>query len=336
MTKRYDMDINREKLLSVYNDLLSNKDKLEDLAWNDTGIKDELEVLTWDDTENIAVDKGISAEKWRIDRVDIQMGREIMRGECANEVPDTYEEQMARIEDFIDRKLSGLLQGQSNYFAERGMLMNIIQNLRPLSEAEIFDYRLRSLVQLRKEAVRLIANLVRTQALTTIQEVCKSISADGEKESVVMDNIGALTVAGYIEIPELQKFPEVLGASSELVSQAKKENAHDLLKLISYGLLVIAAMCVLLLLLGGMSTLGAATLAGIVFDGTLAGIGATIAAEIASFTGFAVFMLKSALVSSVLSGLVSLIADLLSPNSIESHVKSENFHVNAPEPTVPV
>ncbi len=289
-------------------------EKYEALA---SGTSSAWEVYSGERADAMAEENSIPEEKWLDDCAAMQAGQEIVAEELAKGVPKTAQEREARLRGVISRQISGLLRGQSDDVARRGALLHALQTA---SDFQLDDDRVAELSRLdldtlQDKVVDAAMNLTMNIALPVMQQKCQEAAQtvqDPEQQTQTLDNPGALAVAGYMEEPGLRQMPAAVGACAETVSCCYAAGSwEDSLDRFAYGCLITASLlaCFSLIVISSVAAASVLTeLTGlVVIEGSLAGIGATVAADIALVSDWILIPLVLALGVAAIGGLEWLV-----------------------------
>lgn len=288
-------------------------EKYEALA---SGTSSAWEVYSGERADAIAEENSIPEEKWLDDCAAMQAGQEIVAEELAKGVPQTAQEREARLRGVISRQISGLLRGQSDDVARRGALLHALQTA---SDFQLDDDRVAELSRLdldtlQDKVVDAAMNLTMNIALPVMQQKCQEAAQtvqEPEQRKEVLDNPGALAVAGYMEEPELRQMPAAVGACAETVSCCYAAGSQEgNLDEIAHGFLFTAAILVcfsLMVLTNTVAASAAATVVESMMFEAGAGICATIAEGIALASDWILIPLVLALGAAAIAGLEWLV-----------------------------
>lgn len=284
-----------DNILEIYNKLTAN----DPTSW---------EVFSGETSRVVAEEKGIPHEKWSDDCVEMQIGQQVLAEELEEGIPQTAEERESRIKAQIAKHISSSLRHQENDVARRGLLLQTLQVAgRP--DEELAELRHCKLEDLQNKLVELTYHHTINTVLPEIKRQCDLLMMDPDQEKIALENAGALAVAGYVEVPEVQHVPEVVGSTAELVScYCADTSSDDILNGIAYGLLVIAGVIACLALTSFAASVFSAVATEVLVEGTLAGVGAAVSADIASISGFIMGMLKVSLGTACVAGIPALIS----------------------------
>lgn len=299
-----------------YEDMIRTYNKLEPDTFN------PWEVYAGERSQAMALEQGIPQSKWMEDRMAMQLGQEAMEQELAKELPRTPEDWDARLQDMISRQVSSLLRRESNDMARKGLLFQILRNNRMLEAAEagvtvdeneIEALRRLSLPKMQDEVVKLGVKWTKQRVLLILHQQCGLLNQPPEQLQELLKNPGALAVAGYMAIPEIQNAPATVGATAEAASHFQNNTgmtSEDVFYYIAITLLALAVGITIIALLSLSTAWFTAGATHLLVEGTLTGITAAISQEMAFIGGYVMSMLKVAVGSAVVSGLSLLIGKL--------------------------
>lgn len=291
------MNIHFDDILKIYKSLLAD----DASAWD---------IYAGENFQEMAEKKGIPENKWANDRVEMQLGQEVIAEELSKEIPSSAQEQKARLRAFIEGQVSSRLKVEGDAAAQKGLLLRGLQAGQNMDSVELAKLGRKSMEELKEAFVSLAMDYTYEMVLPVIQHQCSLLLLEPERQGVALNNAGALAAASYLQVPELRQQPFTLGAVSEVISQWAKENKAEILQEIAFGLLLVAGiMAGIALMVAEASVVGAAA-AYVVTEGTLAGLGGAVTSEIALAAGFIGKLLVCALGSAVLGGATKLLAGL--------------------------
>ena len=304
------MKTNFENILKLYKLLMS-------------GSSNSFEVYAGEQAQSLAAEKGIPEEKWLADRTEMQFGQEIIANEFSRGIPNTDTELEQRVREMLSRMLDAQLRSQPNDIARKGLVVQTLLSAGEIDEDNLSAVSQRDLPYLKNRLVNTIYNYATDVVLPAMQHQCDLLKLDIKSEEPIgPSNAGAYAVASYLETPELQSVPEVVGAVGEIVcTPTHSISAEDFFAWLSVALISLAAILAFLGLLtlsaGIISTAGSF----ILVEGTTAGVGAAIVADITAISGFVINMLLAAIGPAVLGGLSYLTTFLIRKhNGTEEHI----------------
>ena len=301
------MNAEFENILKLYDFLTTNS-------------VNSFEVYASEQTQALANEKGVDAEKWSVDRTALQFGQAIIAEELSRGLPTTAEEQEQRIRTLLSRLLNAHLRNQPNDIARKGVILQTLRAADAVCETELGTLSQLDLTELKHKFVDATYQFTTTTVLPAMKHQCNLLMLNTEQDSSVhLDNAGALATASYLEIPAMQKMPEFAGAVSEITCQSTSSyTADDVIEIVAAGLLVVAGILAFLTLLSMTATVFSAVGAHILVEGTLAGVGAAIAADVAFASGFVMKMLLAAAGTACLSALTKLLGKVVHSSSFEN------------------
>ncbi len=294
------MNIEFENILKLYNFLTSNSSS-------------SFEIYASEQTQVLANEHGVSAEKWSDDRTALQFGQAIIAEELSRDLPATFEEQEGRIRTMLSRMVDAQLRIQPNDIARKGLILQILKSTGSVDETELTMLSQLDLTDLKHKLVDTTYQFTTNTVLPAIEHQRNLLLLDTEQTAPIqLDNAGALAAAAYLEVPTMQKMPEIAGAVSEIACQStSSSNASDIIEKIAFGLFVIAGILAFLALLSMTATVFSSVGAHILVEGTLSGVGAAIAADVALAAGFVMKMILVAAGSTCLGGLAKLLGKVV-------------------------
>jgi len=288
------------------------------------GTYESWEVYTGETAGAMAQEEGIPPQKWLADTGAMAAGQQIMQEALAQEPPKDQAELESRLRSLIRQIVSSQLRTLPSDMAKKGLLVQALATSGYAEEAELPRLARMELDTLQKKLEDAAYSQTVQVVLPALKQQIQLLAQDEKQAEKILENAGALGAAAYLNDPQLQENPEVVGASAELATHyAGQTIDDDILLKIACGLFMIAVIIATLSLL-------AAGAAHLLVEGTFAGIGAAIAKEIALFSGMAVGMLKAALGSAVLGAIfaaLQLVTDWDSGNYPVRHDNPVNPHV---------
>lgn len=287
-----------DNILETYNKLTAD----EPTSW---------EVFSGETSRIIAEEKGIPQEKFSDDCVEMQIGQQVLAEELEEGIPETADECESRIKALIEKHIRSSLRMQKNDVARRGLLLQTLQ-AAGLEDEELAELRHYDLENLQNKLVELTYQHTINTVLPEIKRQCNLLMMDPDQKNIVLENAGALAVAGYMEVPEVQHVPEVIGSTTELAScySGTDTSSSDILNGIAFGLIVIAGITASLALISLGASVFSAAAAEVLVEGSFAGVGAAVTADIGIISGFVAGMLKFSLGAAVASCFTALISKL--------------------------
>lgn len=273
------------------------------------------DVYAGENSEQIAEEKGISEEQWADARVAMQFGHEIMEEELYKGVPTSDEERKNRVYRLIQEQLHGNLLGMHSDEERRARLLMILQAAQQLNENEVARLAQLETEELENTLVVLTMEWTMDRVLPDLLAQCKLLMQDEEQKEEVLNNAGALAVAAYMNSPQAQQMPEILGGYAGAIDCCQPcgggANSEDnFLDQLAYALLVISALVACAAVLAYCSSVFASVVAHAMVEHTVAGISAVIAADGATLFPLLVKMLKAALIGGLLGGAVKLLSEI--------------------------
>lgn len=264
-------------------------------------------VYAGEDAEHVAEDNDVS-ESWEKNRNALQNGQEWMNEILSEKPPTTSDELKAQLRRLTNTQLRSLLDGLANDTERRAWLLDTIRAARKvdgceMDEAEFARFSQSSLEEMEVAFVDLTMAWTVKKVLPMFQKQCEQQSQQEKQPGMKVDNAGAMAAAVYMNDPAARKMPEAVGACAEMLEQCQAEDCVNLVDKVVYGLLI-AAMIVAILALTTLVSSVIATVVCAAMEGTFAGLGTAIIADISLGSEVLIGMVVLALGSLCLAGLI--------------------------------
>lgn len=318
------MSFNKENTVNRY-------DKLAE------GNFESWEVYTGETAGAMAQEEGIPRKQWIRDTVAMQAGQDLVKQAMAQAAtsPETTasQELQDHVKDVIHDILESQLRSLPSDDARKGLLAQILvvsgyenpENLAALSRMEIRKLR----EKMENAAYTHTIDVV----LPALRDQCALLMQNNEQTEQILKNAGALAAATYLEYTELRDLPQVIGASAQLAtSYAGTNSTDDTCFRIATALFVIAAIIAALALLYGSTSILVGGMGHLLMEGTVTGIGAAIAEEVALGVGFVVGTLKAAAGTALVASVFAAIQQIFDWNSgytNTNQISANGHHVKA-------
>lgn len=292
------------------------------------------EVYTGETAGAMAQEKGIPRKQWLRDTAAMQAGQDLVKQTMIQAAsPQESQELQDHVRGVIRDILTSQLRSLPSDDARKGLLAQTLvvsgyekpENLAALSRMEI--------AELRKKMENAAYNHTIDVVLPALREQCSLLMQNTDQTEQILKNAGALSAAAYLEYPELRDQPQVIGASAQLAtSYAGTNSTDDICFRIAAGLFVIAAIIAALALLYGSTSILVGGMGHLLIEGTVTGIGAAIAEEVALGVGFVVGTLKAAAGTALVASVFAAIQQIFDWNSgytNTNQISANGHHVKA-------
>lgn len=294
-----------------------------------TGEASSWEIYGGENFQEMAQERGIPERKWKNDRIEMQLGQEVMAEELARGVPKSAEEQVTRLRAFVQSQISSRLKSEGDAVAQKGVLLQALQAGQRMDSVQLAAMSQKSVAELQGQLVDLTVAYTMQTVLPAIRHQCDLLLQKPEQQTKILSNAGALAAAYYLEVPALQQAPFVLGAASEVIRQQNLEKTAEVLQKIAFGLLLVAGILVGLSLMTAEAAVLGSAVAHVLTEGTVAGLGSAVVSDLAPVAGFIGNMLAAALGSALLGGLAKKLAHLCEERAeIDTETAGPNIQVS--------
>lgn len=290
------------------------------------------DVYSSEDCEKIAEEKGIPWEKWADARVAMTMGQGAIEEELENGIPQSDAERERRLYAVIKNQITGNLRGMRSDEERRARVLMTLQGAQQMNENEVAQMALLSIEELEEKLVDLAMDLTKSRVLPALEKQCTLLLHNEEQKASVLNNAGAMAAAVYMNDAHAQDVPVFLGScagliehcqnvvdaaeqngKNELLSEYDAQNEtsdYNILDIVAYGLLLVSAAIACAVLASFGAVVVSTAVSHVLVEGTVAGIGAAVAADIPLLGGILGEMMKVSLAGTILSVVVKGLACL--------------------------
>lgn len=289
------------------------------------------DVYSGENSEKIAEEKGIPHEKWVDARVAMQIGHEAMEEELDRGIPRSEAERNRRIYNAIKNQISGNLHGMNDE-ERRARILMTLQAAQQMDESDVARMAHLQTEELEERLVNLAMDWTKNRVLPELQRQCTLLMQNEEQRETALNNAGAVAVAVYMNDEYAQVMTEVLGECAGMIEycqdvedSAEQDNQYadtpgyaaqnetpdySILDLVAFGLLLVSASLACAALASIGTVVFSTAVSHVLVEGTVAGIGAAVSAEMPLLCGFLGEMLKVSLAGTILSAVVKGLACL--------------------------
>lgn len=281
------------------------------------------DVYSSEDCEKIAEEKGIPWEKWADARVAMKIGQEAIEEELENGIPQSDAERDRRLYAVIKNQITGNLRGMRSDEERRARVLMTLQGAQQMNENEVAQMALLSIEELEEKLVDLAMDLTKSRVFPALEKQCTLLLHNEEQKASVLNNAGAMAAAVYMNDAHAQDVPVFLGScagliehcqnvvnaaeqngKNELLSEYDAQNEtsdYNILDIVAYGLLLVSAAIACAALASFGAVVVSTAVSHVLMEGTVAGIGAAVAADIPLLGGILGEMMKVSLAGTILS-----------------------------------